>query len=92
MRIKFWYFSVVFIDRNVGCVLQDKFALPIFEATWGSDEELLLMEAIDLYGLGNWQDIADHIGTKTLTECRDHYIRFYLNSSSYPNLVGVFVE
>ena len=42
------------------------------------------MEAIDTVGLGNWADISDYVGTKTLEECRDHYVKFYLESPNYP--------
>jgi transcriptional adapter 2-alpha len=65
-------------------IMQDKYALPIMDAEWGADEEYLMMEGIQMYGLGNWQDIADHIGTKTLDETREHYIRFYVNSPGFP--------
>ena len=46
------------------CILQDAASFPLFDAAWGGDEELLLLEAIEMYGFGNWGDIADHVGTK----------------------------
>eukprot|EP00158_Paraphelidium_tribonemae_P002745 Partr_v1_DN25633_c0_g1_i1_m4793 putative Transcriptional len=64
--------------------LLDKYAFPLLDVEWGADEEWLLIEAIDMYGLGNWQDIADHVGTKTLSECESHYLRYYINSKKYP--------
>ncbi|KAJ5907552.1 Transcriptional adapter 2 [Penicillium taxi] len=60
-------------------------AVPIFQADWGADEELLLLEGADIYGLGSWADIADHIGGyRTKDEVRDHYIETYVNSSNFP--------
>ena len=34
-----------------------------------------------MYGIGNWEDIATHIGTRNGTACKDHYWRCYLQSS-----------
>jgi transcriptional adapter 2-alpha len=51
---------------------------------WGADEELLLLEAAETYGLGNWEDISEHIGTKTLEECRNHYLETYIASENWP--------
>ena len=30
-----------------------------------ADEELLLLEAIDMYGPGSWKDVWRHVGTKS---------------------------
>lgn len=51
----------------------------------GADEETLLLEGAEMYGLGSWADIADHIGgCRTKDEVRDHYISTYLESSKFP--------
>lgn len=43
------------------------------------------MEGAEIYGLGSWSDIADHIGGyRTKDEVRDHYIDTYVNSSRFP--------
>jgi transcriptional adapter 2-alpha len=44
--------------------VQDVASYPLFEASWGGDEELLLLDAIETYGFGNWADIAEHVGSK----------------------------
>ncbi|KAJ5666931.1 Transcriptional adapter 2 [Penicillium macrosclerotiorum] len=60
-------------------------SVPIFQEDWGADEELLLLEGAEIYGLGSWADIADHIGGyRTKDEVRDHYIETYINSSNFP--------
>ncbi|KAJ5232908.1 Transcriptional adapter 2 [Penicillium chermesinum] len=60
-------------------------SVPIFQEDWGADEELLLLEGAEIYGLGSWADIADHIGGyRTKDEVRDHYIDTYINSSNFP--------
>lgn len=46
---------------------------------------MLLLEGAEIYGLGSWADIADHIGGyRTKDEVRDHYIDTYVNSSNFP--------
>ena len=35
-----------------------------------ADEELLLLEAIDMSGLGNWAAVAEHVGTKSKEACK----------------------
>lgn len=60
-------------------------SIPIFSAEWGADEELLLLEGAEQYGLGSWADIADHIGGyREKDEVRDHYIETYITPSSFP--------
>lgn len=60
-------------------------SVPIYENTWGADEELLLLEGAEIYGLGSWADIADHIGGyRNKDEVRDHYQRVYLESPRFP--------
>ncbi|KAI8924518.1 hypothetical protein BC831DRAFT_498467 [Entophlyctis helioformis] len=57
---------------------------PIFEPDWGADEELLLVEGLELHGVGNWEQISELIGTKNKQECADHYDRVYVQSPDFP--------
>ncbi|KIK41266.1 hypothetical protein CY34DRAFT_806302 [Suillus luteus UH-Slu-Lm8-n1] len=57
---------------------------PIFSADWGADEELLLIEGISQEGLGNWQMIAEHIGTRTKEDVEEHYNSVYVDSRDWP--------
>lgn len=60
-------------------------SVPIFQEEWGADEELLLLEGTEIYGVGSWADIADHIGGyRTRDEVRDHYLNTYVDSSNFP--------
>ncbi|KAJ9125622.1 hypothetical protein QFC22_000584 [Naganishia vaughanmartiniae] len=52
---------------------------PIFTEDWGADEELLLITGLQQYGLGNWQDVAEHVGTRYKEECEKHYLDTYIN-------------
>ncbi|KAF2221879.1 hypothetical protein BDZ85DRAFT_320180 [Elsinoe ampelina] len=63
----------------------EQHSIPIFVEDWGADEELLLLEGAETYGLGSWADIADHIGGyRYKDEVRDHYISTFVNSSKFP--------
>lgn len=57
---------------------------PIFDEDWGADEEMLLISGCETFGLGNWQDISDHIGNRSKEEVAQHYYDIYLNLSDYP--------
>lgn len=64
--------------------VMDHVTTPIFTSDWGADEELLLLEAIEMYGLGNWSDVSDHVGQKSKHQCEEHYHEIYLNSRTAP--------
>ncbi|TDZ22685.1 Transcriptional adapter 2 [Colletotrichum orbiculare MAFF 240422] len=60
-------------------------SFPIFDRDWGADEELLLLEGAEIYGLGSWADIADHIGGfRHKDEVRDHYLKVFVESPRFP--------
>ena len=57
---------------------------PIIDPDWGADEELLLIEAAESCGLGNWQDTSDHLASRSKEEVEKHYIDCYIKSSQWP--------
>jgi len=58
----------------------NKLNFPLFVADWTAEEELLLFEGLENFGFGNWDNIAEHIGTKkTKEEVEKHYNDFYLS-------------
>jgi len=63
----------------------EQHSIPVYTNDWGADEELLLLEGAETYGLGSWADISDHIGgCRTKDEVRDHYIGTYVESPNFP--------
>ncbi len=40
--------------------------------------ELLLITGLELFGIGNWQEVAEHVGTRFKDECEKHYLETYL--------------
>ncbi|KAL5284946.1 TADA2B family protein [Megaselia abdita] len=55
--------------------------LSVFRGTWSAREELRLLDAIEKYGYGNWEDISKHIETKTAEEAKEEYINKYLSGT-----------
>ncbi|KAG0048462.1 Transcriptional adapter ada2 [Gryganskiella cystojenkinii] len=64
--------------------VMEQHSFPIFDNDWGADEELLLIEGAENFGIGNWQDIADHVGSKSRDECEAHYLQVYVKSQEWP--------
>src|SRR5579859_6977099 len=55
-------------------------ALPIIHPDWSADEELLLIEASESVGLGNWADVAEQVTSRSKEELEKHYLDCYINS------------
>ncbi|XP_057955540.1 transcriptional adapter ADA2-like isoform X2 [Malania oleifera] len=64
--------------------VMDNLSLPLICPDWNADEEILLLEGIEMYGLGNWTEVAEHVGTKSRSECLGHYNAIYMNSPCFP--------
>ncbi|XP_051135733.1 transcriptional adapter ADA2-like isoform X3 [Andrographis paniculata] len=64
--------------------VMDNLAFPLICPDWNADEEMLLLEGIEMYGLGNWNEVAEHVGTKSKSQCIDHYNKIYMNSPCFP--------
>lgn len=69
----------------------DNLCFPLIHPDWNADEEILLLEGVEMYGLGNWAEVAEHVATKTKAQCYDHYMSSYMNSpcSPLPDMVHV---
>ena len=48
------------------------------QALMQADEEMLLLEGIDNFGLGNWAAVSKNVGSKTAAECKHHYFEIYV--------------
>ncbi|XP_043692614.1 transcriptional adapter ADA2-like isoform X2 [Telopea speciosissima] len=64
--------------------VMDNLSFPLICPDWNADEEILLLEGIEMYGMGNWAEIAEHVGTKIKAQCIDHYTTIYMNSPCFP--------
>ncbi|GAB4859338.1 Transcriptional adapter ada2 [Ancistrocladus abbreviatus] len=64
--------------------VMDNLSFPLICPDWNADEEILLLEGIEMYGLSNWTEVAEHVGTKSKSDCIDHYTSIYMNSPCFP--------
>lgn len=64
----------------------------VYCADWRADEELLLLEAVESNGIGNWSDVAEQLGTRTPDECCEHYTRIYLGREAPQTLDAEAIE
>ncbi|XP_022720722.1 transcriptional adapter ADA2b-like isoform X2 [Durio zibethinus] len=64
--------------------VMDNLCYPLICPDWNADDEMLLLEGIEMYGLGNWAEVAEHVGTKSKEKCIDHYSNVYMKSPFFP--------
>ncbi|XP_019438740.1 PREDICTED: transcriptional adapter ADA2b-like isoform X2 [Lupinus angustifolius] len=64
--------------------VMDNLSFPLLCPDWNADEEMLLLEGIEMYGSGNWNEVAEYVGTKSKSQCIDHYNAVYMNSPCFP--------
>eukprot|EP01106_Pelomyxa_sp_JSP_P015105 TRINITY_DN5055_c0_g1_i1.p1 TRINITY_DN5055_c0_g1~~TRINITY_DN5055_c0_g1_i1.p1 ORF type:complete len:192 (-),score=32.84 TRINITY_DN5055_c0_g1_i1:570-1145(-) len=62
----------------------DNMHFALFSPDWGADEELSLLEGVEIFGFGSWQDISEQVDTKSASQCKSHYIETYLDSATSP--------
>ena len=63
-------------------LLQEGRSVPVFaDSDWRAAEELALLEAVELYGFGNWEDTAALVGRRSADEVRRHFIAYYVRGS-----------
>ncbi|XP_076317706.1 transcriptional adapter 2b-like isoform X2 [Tachypleus tridentatus] len=46
--------------------------------SWKAVDEELLLEAVEHYGFGNWEDITQHFKGRSTEDVRDHYMDVYV--------------
>ncbi|PVU99968.1 hypothetical protein BB559_000216 [Furculomyces boomerangus] len=61
-----------------------KNTFPIFSPDWTADEELMLIDGLLQFGMGNWEETAIYVGTRTKEECELHYNTVYIDSKDWP--------
>nr|BAN21213.1 unkown protein [Riptortus pedestris] len=61
----------------------DPGAVEIFRSKnkWTAREELQLLNGIEQYGFGNWEEISEHIKTRTAEEVKEEYMFRYVEGS-----------
>jgi len=46
---------------------------------WNVREDTRLLDAVEMFGFGNWKDIAKHVETKSDVQVKERYIKCYIN-------------
>ncbi|WCJ35332.1 Transcriptional adapter ADA2 [Euphorbia peplus] len=64
--------------------VMDNLSFPLICPDWNADEEILLLEGLEMYGFGNWAEVAEHVGTKNKSQSISHYHAVYMNSPCFP--------
>ncbi|XP_011153545.1 transcriptional adapter 2B [Harpegnathos saltator] len=69
--------------NNHAYQFMDSGTISIFNGrgNWTAKEQLRLLDAIEQFGFGNWEDISKHIETRTPEEAKEEYIARYLNGN-----------
>ncbi|KAE9591528.1 putative transcription factor MYB/SANT family [Lupinus albus] len=44
-------------------------SFPLLCPDWNLDDEILLLEGIEMHGLGKWTEVAENVGTKNKESC-----------------------
>ncbi|CAG8474785.1 332_t:CDS:2 [Paraglomus occultum] len=65
-------------------VKQHSLSFPIYDENWDAEEEYRLIELAGSYGLGNWLEVSEQLGSKTKEECYEHYMKVYVKSAKWP--------
>jgi transcriptional adapter 2-alpha len=60
---------------------------PIFESGWSTEEDLLVVAGLELYGFGNWSELSRWLKTKSALQCEVHYCEVYLRNCAAPKPV-----
>ena len=48
---------------------------------WNVREDHLLLDAVEMFGYGNWKDIARHVESKNESQVRDRYTKRFINGA-----------
>jgi len=56
----------------------DRLDFSVLDNDWTADEELILLQNLDRYGLGNWEEIAKRVGHSE-SKCEEHYYQYYVD-------------
>ncbi|KAI0980210.1 hypothetical protein GJ496_003601, partial [Pomphorhynchus laevis] len=54
---------------------------------WTFLEEVSLLRAVEQFGYGNWDSIAEFVKTRSISDCRSHFDQFYLSGSMWQYLI-----
>ncbi|XP_070162335.1 transcriptional adapter 2-alpha isoform X1 [Polyergus mexicanus] len=66
-------------------IIKNEFPL-IDGSGWTAKQELELLDVVQQCGFGNWIDVGRRIQGKSAEECKMHYLQYYINNQTLPDL------
>lgn len=51
------------------------------KGAWTAREEIRLLDAVEQYGYGNWEDVSKHIETKSAEDAKEEYVNKFVNGT-----------
>lgn len=48
---------------------------------WNVREDLLLLDAVEMFGYGNWKDVTRHVESKNEQQVKERYIKRFINGA-----------
>lgn len=64
--------------------VMEKLDFPLLSEDWTAHQEALLLQGLEQYGLGNWSEVAMHVGSQSKGKCEDHYYTHYVDCPTGP--------
>jgi len=55
----------------------EKLSFKLFDDNWTTIQDLLMLEALEIFGYGNWQEISKHIQGKSSDQVEQHFLLCY---------------
>ncbi|KAG8826935.1 Transcriptional adapter ada2 [Serendipita sp. 411] len=62
----------------------EKHYTPVLDEDWTGDEEIMLLDGLMMHGMGNWQAVAEFMGSRTKHEVEEHYMKYWRGSKNWP--------
>lgn len=67
-------------DYRILFVMQDE----VYQKGWTVTDEIKMLEGLEEFGVGNWEQVSETIMTKTAEETEQHFLDVYLGSQDAP--------
>lgn len=69
--------------KTHGYIITDYGSTPLYahEKDWTARNEQTLLDGVEQYGFGNWNDVASLLPGKSIDDIQDHYLRYYVDGS-----------
>ncbi|CAD5113781.1 DgyrCDS2949 [Dimorphilus gyrociliatus] len=74
--------SYEILDSGHFCLFDER-----SDSSWKLNEECLLLDAVEQFGFGNWEDVSNHVRTRSAEDCQIHYYTYFIQGRIGPKTV-----